>query len=220
MTCKFLIAIWVVKYETTRVALISRDETYCGGKRRKDGERIFLAQCHDDKSSARTTLEGVVTLARHNLFLLATPRALKTLPKKSGGKTAEKSGDGGGNARPRWIIAATLPCEFNRTYCCEKCFVSAPQSRALHFRVQLYPRMLREMLLILVYFNMWRMDFIKFANHSKWNWTSCYFICALKSRARRNNSLGQLYIHTYTHIYIYIYMYIYIYIYIHRVSLK
>ena len=140
-----------------------------------------LAQRHDDKSSARTTSGeggGVVTLARHNLFLLAMPRALKTLPKKNGGKTVEKSGDGGGNARLRWIIAATLPCEFNRTYCCEKCFVSAPQSRALHFRVQLYPRMLREMLLILVYFNMWRMDFIKFANHSKWNWTSCYFICA------------------------------------------
>lgn len=109
-------AMWVVRYRTTRVALISRDETYCGRERRRDGERIFPSR---SRTSRNVTMinrarerrrqgrprRAAATLARHNLFLLAAPRALKTLPKKSGGKTAGKAATGGKEGpRPRELL--------------------------------------------------------------------------------------------------------------------
>lgn len=117
-------AMWVVRYRTTRVALISRDETYCGGERRRDGERIFpsrsrtFAQRHDDKSSARTTSGEATSRSGHpsetqSFPISRAPRPLKTLPKKSGGKTAGKAateGKGKGKEGPR-------PRELLRRHC-------------------------------------------------------------------------------------------------------
>lgn len=58
---------------------------------------------HDDKSSAR--LGRAVTLARHNLFLLAARGALKTLPKKGGGGEGERlRKNGGSRVEPRELL--------------------------------------------------------------------------------------------------------------------
>lgn len=105
-------AMWVVRYRTTRVALISRDETYCGRERR---ENFPLARSRTSRNvtminRARERRQGrprraAATLARHNLFLLAAPRPLKTLPKKSGGKTAGKAAtEGKEGPRPRELL--------------------------------------------------------------------------------------------------------------------
>lgn len=80
---------------------------------------------HDDKSSAR--LGRAVTLARHNLFLLAARGALKTLPKKGGGGEGERlRKNGGSRVEPRELLRdAAARNLIGRARRAEKYFIGA-----------------------------------------------------------------------------------------------
>lgn len=148
---RYLIAMWIARCKTMRNGLDFTEWDLLWRWALKGRRENFplaeqaLAQRHDDKSSARTTSGCCGHPSETQSFPISRATGLKNVTEKERRENGGKNDDGGrgGNAAT-WIIAATLSCEFNRTYCREKCFASAPVPWALHFRVQLYPRVCRE----------------------------------------------------------------------------
>lgn len=105
---RHLVAMWVVRCKTTRNCLDFTGWDLLWWPR--DGKRISPSRSGPSHvtmiNRARERRRGAAaTLARHNLFLLAAPRALKTLPKKSGEKMAGKPATGAGEeTRPRELL--------------------------------------------------------------------------------------------------------------------